>query len=221
MMEKKLTAQEPQLFAMTRRHVPLTNAILFLDASSNIPSTTFANLDANVLTMLTAKNTKRSTNWQTNASRQFVMKDWEHASKFLQARNAESREENAKMTVLQLMLVMLQNVSNLEMNSYANIPLNLATMELNAPKILAMQSKDASTPTLSLKNANQIPNVPKILIVSHGDSLKNLERNVKRQFATRNSDLVLLFQRKEIASPLVNVPLTAQLKTFARLHTAN
>jgi hypothetical protein len=141
MMEKKHTAQEPLLSVTTRKHVLLINVILFSDVSSNTLSTMFANLDANALTMLIAKIMKESTIWQNNASRQSVTNLWELVLKFLLIRNAKSREENAKMIALLMMLVILLNVSNplILMILYANIPQDLVMMELNAPKILAIQ----------------------------------------------------------------------------------
>jgi hypothetical protein len=125
----------------TRKHVLLIDVILFSDVSSNTPSTMFANLDANALTMLIAKILKRSTNWQNNASRLFVTNLWEHVLKFLQIRNAKSREKNAKMIALLMMLAILLNVLNplILKISYANILQDLVMMELNAPKILAIQ----------------------------------------------------------------------------------
>jgi len=107
-MEQRLTAQEPQSFVTTKRIVPKIDVTILSDVSLNTEATKSAHQEHNVLTMLTAWTLKTPTNWQNNASKQFVMQTWEHALKFHLTRLAKEKEENANLTVKKLMLVMLQ-----------------------------------------------------------------------------------------------------------------
>jgi len=106
------------------------------------------------------------------------------------------------------------------MNLFVNILKDLVTMEKNAPKILAILSKDVFTPTLFPQNAHKKHNVMKMEIASDGDSLKNLERNAKKLFVTENLVLVLQFVKKEIVLLKKNVLQTVFLRMLASLHLA-
>jgi len=69
-----------------------------------------------------------------------VIKVWVLVSKFLQIKNAKSREKNAKPTVFQQVLVILLNVLKIQTlkNLFANIPKETVMMEFYAPRILAI-----------------------------------------------------------------------------------
>jgi hypothetical protein len=131
---------------MTKKLALLTDVILNLDVYLNTLLTKYVNIIANVLTMKTAKTTKLETNWQINASKQFVTKDWELVLKSLQIKNARSREKNAKPTVLQQMLAILLIVLKKQTlkTLFANIPQETVMTEFCAPKILVMLLLDVS-----------------------------------------------------------------------------